>query len=648
MEPVIKLLNETAANGNLKLSYVLRTEPDPIRASPAVDNLRTVDLRVIVSNSSESTSLELECIVIQFPIGQDTAAKLSGDPKLPSPVLVTPGNWRVSKTAEENGVLIEPSGSETVLSFEGNPLIFTVPGIRINTKPGGVLLSIWEKPVEGPLRDGELPLEKLEADFPVSSFTATPNTITDLKQTVRLNWTSTMEGQNRSYSLHSEEWRPRDCLGKNECYSYKDGETGVTSLPLSKTTHFHLDVIQAQGGQRTVQKTLSTRVSFAKLTLESLNRLDPSPSGRMVRIGWLASNAVRCSVFVDDEAVDENAPADTYLEADRYYLALPATGKHKIEVMAHGETGARTGRLSLGTVTVKEPISLQISGQYDRVRVSGDGRFALLIPKNLEGADEIIIADLANPKTTAKRIAIAKAHDAAFSSDGRWALVATKDGLIRVDAATGATDPPIKMRAFRLASTDECWSVTLASDDKRAFTLNSGRLFEVELPGGKSPDSYSLAGGLPSFNWLAVSGNGKRFAVALLDSLQVLDLGGKPRPVPRQIYGESPYTTGFTMKPDGSAAVTVVGYYDEGQHSESVRICDLNSGKVDSLALDDAHGAAILPNEREAIIAARSGLKLVNIAAKTVKHWGVVPGRVVAVSPKPVIVVAGHSGVFII
>ncbi len=230
MEPELKLFNATDDNSALGLAYVFRPVPDPIRVSLEAGNPRTVDLRVIVSNPTVEP-MQLQSVVIRFPIGQDIDAHLSGDPKLPEPVLMTPGSWSVSVSEEGNSIEISPSGSASSIAFEGNPLVFTVPGIRINTKPGEVVLAITEKSVIDKMIIGEARLEKLEADFPVSSFTATPDTITDLKQTVKLNWTCTAEGEKRSYSLRSAQWRPRDCLNKNECFTYNDGAAGVTTLP---------------------------------------------------------------------------------------------------------------------------------------------------------------------------------------------------------------------------------------------------------------------------------------------------------------------------------------------------------------------------------------------------------------------------------
>jgi len=387
----MKLFKASADDSSLKLAYTFRPVPDPIRASPDVGDPRTVEMRVIVSNP-RTRSVELKSVVIRFPLGQDIAAHLSGLPRLPAPILVTPGNWTVDLTAEHNGVLIRPTGAASSIVFSGNPLIFAIPGIQINTKPGAVALDITEKLMEGDLNPGIAELEKLEADFPVSSFTATPNVITDLKQAAMLNWVCTPEGQKRSYSVHSDDWRPRDCVVKNECYTCSDGVTGVRTGTVSDRTDFYLDVILAQEGQRKVQKTLSTRVLFAPLKLEDSHHLDVSASGRIAKVGWLANNAVRCSVFVNDKLVDENAPADTYLEEDRYYLGFLAPGDYRIEVVAHGATGAQTSRRSIGIVKVVEPIKVADRGSFRGGAIASDGKSALLLPP--KGQDEIRPLDI--------------------------------------------------------------------------------------------------------------------------------------------------------------------------------------------------------------------------------------------------------------
>jgi hypothetical protein len=194
-----------------------------------------------------------------------------------------------------------------------------------------------------------------------------------------LNWVCTPEGQKRSYSVHSEDWRPRDCVVKNECYTCSDGVPGVGTGMLTARTDFYLDVVQTQGGQRKVQKTLSTRVDFAKLELEDMHHLDVSATGRIARVGWLARNAVRCSVFVNDKLVDDNAPADTYLEADRYCLGFPAVGEYRIEVVAHGVTGAQTSRRAIGPVKVAEPVHVVGGGSFRGVGITANGKLALLL-----------------------------------------------------------------------------------------------------------------------------------------------------------------------------------------------------------------------------------------------------------------------------
>jgi len=384
----------TADDSPLRLGYIFDSNPDPIRASPG-GNPRTIDLRVVISNPRpEDGHVVLRSIAISFPIGQDIDAHLSGDPALPPPALISPGHWTIALNSDRNSVLVRPAAPAVDLTFEGNPLFFAINGIKVNTKPGTVVLEITERSGDGSRVTGEVQLEKRPSNFPVAAFAAEPNVITDVKGTTDLKWRVTEDGRNRSFSVHSRSWRRGGLTAA-------DGERGVRSPAISQRTTFSLDVIHTQGGRDHLEATLRTRVDVTKLELERTHHVALSPTGRLAKIGWLAHNAVRCSVLVNGEVVDDNAPADTYLENDRYFLTLFEEGTYKVEVVAHALNGARSDRLQIGDpITVLDPIHVPISAGPALFRgagISDDGIFALLSPV-LPGLLPARVLDLAQRK----------------------------------------------------------------------------------------------------------------------------------------------------------------------------------------------------------------------------------------------------------
>ena len=643
-----QLLHVTAADSPLPLACGFWPQPNPILAST------TIDLQVIVSNPSEDKTVEIENMVIQFPIGQDTAAKLSSDSKLPAPVLVTPGAWEV-KRDEDNTVLIQPAGSAEKIVFGGEPLIFRLPGIRVNTKAGKVEINIYETVIASgggtSMVDGKASLEKQPSDFTVESFSAQPAIVNDLGEEVLLKWNCTSEDANRSFRLRGP--------GLSDTrYTCAQGRNGIR-VKVQGNTDYKLEVLRGDD----LQQTFYTHVEVAKVSLWSDYHLKASPSGRMLRIGWRARNAVKCVLMVNSVPFDRNAPTDTYSEESYYKLLLSGENGPgpQLTVEAEGISGAKTSRAITNTYEITSPVSLQISGQYNKVRISPNGRYALLIEAAIARAEGIVVADLVNLSAPKKRIEVATT-DADFSSNGEWVLISTGDTLIRVDLATGnrvwTINSPIPNVPL--------FGIIALADDNRAFVVTGGMaVTEIELPSGKILGIHPFSLAPSGFHHMALSADRKRIAVTRLfydqqvrngipgiptmrSDLHLIDLSKTPT-VTKQVYVSDALVGGFSMTPDARVAVAVEHVIHSQSVEQRVSIIDLNSGQVDRIPLEaDGFGAAILPNGREAIIATTEGLKLVDVTKKTMKHWGLVHGRVVAISPTHFAVVAGHSGVFMI
>lgn len=641
-------LHVTADDSDLTLAYSFWPEPNPIRCSTSAPNpvTMTTDILVSVSNPSVDT-VSVDSIVISFPLGQDTAAKLSGSTSLPQPILMTPGDWDVRYEAADVKIKPKTATPQRPLVFSGNPLVFRLPGIAVNTKPGKVNITIEQNLKVGAVNKkltGEAWLEKQPSNFPVKSFLAEPAAVDDLDKPTCLKWVCTEEGKNRYYQL-----RGPSCTTQK--YICSDGANGVQVTP-GKSTIYSLDILRTQEGGDVLEQTLYTPVEMAIVSIAATSHLDASPSGRIVAVGWRASNARKCRVFVNKVKVEDNAPADTYSEQNRYELLLSGedgAAAPEIEVVAVGATGAgQSLKIANTHPGFTSPVSLQISGAYNRVRIAPNGKLVLLIPAGIGFGNEIIIADLVDLTVPKKRISIAHVFDAAFSSDGQWVLVSTGESLIRVDVASGQTVWTINSP---IPGVPLFGAVALTADDNRAFVLVGGMVVnEIELPTGTILSTHLLVPANPIMSEVALSADRKKIAVMRSD-LHLIDLNQTP-PVTRRIYATEGIATGFSMTPDARLAVAVeIVLPTQGQNSsvERVNIIDLKSGQVDRLPLEgDCFGAAILPNGHAAILATRDGLKLLDIAQKTIKHWGLVHGRVVAVSPKHFAVVAGHSGVFVI
>jgi WD40 repeat protein len=657
------LLHLTADDSDLTLAYSFWPAPNPIRCSTPAPNpvTMTIDLVISVSNTDPVKSVSVDSIVIGFPLGQDTAAKLSGNGMVPEPILMTPGDWDVRNDGADVKIKPKPTTPQTPLVFSGNPLVFRLPGIVVNTKPGKVSITIEQNLKVGNVNKkltGEAWLEKQPNTFAVISFSAEPAAVDDLDKPTRLKWICAEAGNNRSYRLHGP-----SCT--NQLYTCSDGASGVEVTP-GKSTIYSLDVIGAQGGSEVVEQTLYTPVEMAIVSIERNSHLNASPSGRIVAVGWRAHNARRCSVSVNKVKVEDNAPADTYSKQSRYELLLSAEDgapAPDIEVVAVGATGAgQSVKIADTHPGFKPPVSLQISGEYNRVRIAPTGNLALLIPTGFS-PNEIIIADLVDLSAQKKRIHIEPVFDAVFSSDGKWLLVSNGVSLIRVDVASGQTIWTINSP---IAGVPLFGTIALAPDDKRAFVVVGGMaVIEIELPSGKVLSTHPFSLTASTFSDIARSADGKKIAVirsiyehvptdgriisVMRYDLHLIDLNQTP-PATRRVYVADGLASGFSMTPDARLAVAVErAMPSQSNAPQKVCIIDLNSGQVDRLSLEgEGFGAAILSNGRTAIIATRDGLKLVDIDKKTIKHWGLVHGRVVAISPTHFAVVAGHSGVFVI
>src|ERR1700678_1389835 len=144
-----------------QLAYVFTTQPNPILASVAGENLNKVDLNVMVANPDQDT-VSLSKIEIDIPIGSDDAGTLSSATSLPAPDDIVGAGWTVS-TSNGSVTLIPPAAG-----IGGQALTFTLPGISVNTQPGYVQFTITEFSEAGKnIDDTTYGVVKFAADFPI-------------------------------------------------------------------------------------------------------------------------------------------------------------------------------------------------------------------------------------------------------------------------------------------------------------------------------------------------------------------------------------------------------------------------------------------------------------------------------------------------
>ncbi len=399
-------------------------------------------------------------------------------------------------------------------------------------------------------------------------------------------------------------------------------------------------MIQAQGGQRTIQKTLSTRVDFAKLELEPSHHLNVSPSGRIAKIGWLARNAVRCSVFVNDKLVDANAPVDTYLERDRYYLLFTGeAGSHKIEIVAHGASGAQTSLQLSRPVIVGEAIQVSSTGRFRGAGITTDGKFAFLLP----AADQnnVAVIDISNRK----QLNGIEARDPA-------SFVGVPDPKGMKALVTGRFLGAIVLRSPQILT-----PVTIRA------ALAAGRRLAL-LKDTRSFTSFVIPPPLPLIMDLVLEYWGVPVAVAITPdekfayvalnpdpraspkpavhwSLGVVDLSAAPlkmRPLEITVGMD---LADMAMSPDGTRAILT------GMQSDSpAKVVNLENREIIDTIAGAGPGVAFMPDGRTALLGLERSVGVYHLGRREFHKWNAnFPARILAISPGgPVALAASAEG----
>jgi hypothetical protein len=348
---------------NLKLEYGFTSNPYPILISGTED--RHIDL--VVTISQPGLAVPVQSILIEIPVGANADHALSAD-RLPDPHYDKSQKWEIT-IPKDNGSLVSikpPKGTKSIDVVSA--IEFTIPGIKVNNVKGFVAITITEFSPTAIIDAYTYRLEKLEADFPIRNFYAADPVLHDLDRTTTLYWECTDQGKTgfsyrgRTADASADQgygWMPKECLTSGICYSCADGPGGVQTPQLAADTTFALDVIKANAlGHLEIHKTLFVTVRVEVPSFSHAARLFRL-LGEYAVLHWRAFNASRVTVMLNDDVIERNAPADTYL--DGYRVALDSDApRGSFHLTAHARSGKAVAYYaSFPGVTIRKPLQLR-------------------------------------------------------------------------------------------------------------------------------------------------------------------------------------------------------------------------------------------------------------------------------------------------
>jgi DNA-binding beta-propeller fold protein YncE len=601
------------------LEYAFTATPDPILVSTQ-DVPSRITLQVIVSPRGLDP-VTVEQIQIEIPIGEDMAATLCGE--LPS-VVYDPdpgasGNarwpWSFEVDSDTRAIIITPSqGSPGIIRptrtttaptspttaprADDGPLTFTIPDILVNTTVGTVDITVTETATVSDaaadtIVDTSHTLAKHRSDWPVISFTVSPAVLHNLDQEVTLTWTTKQEyRQHAAFELRvidgtveAHEFQDR--------YTAADGASGVRSGKIDQATTFELKALRPDpSGHLEAVGTTTATVPVNLPTILEHSYCLTSPSGRLVWLHWLAENALGCSVKLDNDIIDVNAPIDTLARGYLVNLA-DKPGEHVLTVTAFAEpedaTDERrfTPRLPSGPpITIPLNVALGTNDTPLTIALTRDGERALI---GYAGPNEVAILDVRTRQVAPARIPLRNnAFGIACTPAPAVALVAhvITNEITVIDLNT---TPPSVSASIALNATSQPTSIAITPDGKHALVTdrNTTQISVIDVDvsdAGQRTYTVRSAGievGAPTRN-IAIAAEGKvAVAFARGADLQadgaavILDIANMAQPAVRP--GRLTFARGL-----GTVAVTPDG--------TSVLVSDLAGASI--LVADGAHPPA--------------------------------------------------------
>jgi YVTN family beta-propeller protein len=548
---------DEADPNSTKLAYAILPDQNPIRATAPGTDPNVVSLQVIVSNPTLS-AVTLKVVTIEIPTGEDTSRAISPQPNLPPPLYDTTIPWTISTTGELVTIVPStgPSGSVT------GPIVFTLPSISVNQTPGSMPITITEAGSSKIVDSNTYRIVKQPADFPVTRFWADPPSLDTIEQPITLYWSCTEDGQHDAYGLEivsTTATRPepdsaqaapaaglqfKNCIADGDCYTWHDGQSGVSTAPISQTTTFALDVVQMDSaGNRRVLDTLQAVVQvtlpyFSRAASQTL-----SPSGRLVRLQWLAFNAAYCTVELDCVPIDGGAPVDTYQSG---YLAIltAAPGLHQLSVVANAATGGAQVPYLFSSFQIGAPVAIA-GPQAQAVAITPDGRHALV---GTWGDDTVSLLDIAKRTHLSPTVTVPDPSSIAITPDGTTAVVTgIANGTVhQIDI------PSMTQIGSPITVGGNPSSVAITPDGKWALAVNiAGQAFQIPIRGGTYSQIAMMRG---SASGIAITPDGKHALVTLTDTGGVAFLNLTTHQVDATVsVGDVPSEIAVT--PDGTFAL---------------------------------------------------------------------------------------------
>jgi YVTN family beta-propeller protein len=552
----------------LQLNYAFLPSPNPILASADASNPATVTVQAMVS-APPTTTVSLTKIGIQIPVGQEGAGYLSSEPNLPDPVYDHSCGWTI--TSSGSWVTLTPSGGGT--GQIGGSILFTLSSIPVCTSSGTVPIAVAEVP--GSEVQKYASLVKWPSNFPVTDFHVDPPELYNLDESVTLYWNAIPDPA-YVYSVYSDDWQPKDCLGAGDCYTAQDGVDGVVSPQLASTTSFWLDVVQFDShGHPTIDATIETTAQVVVPLVSQNSYLETSTLGRLARAHWLASNAISCALSLDDEPLVTEVPLDTY--SDGYLVGVPGpAGVRQLAVTATSQSGAKAPwpfldfQVSDLTVSIgTPPLFVAITPDSSTALVVGPGsNGGILHLANLNFVD-LPAGDVV---TDPVKLLSVPTGLALQPPDGSLALTTGGEGLLVIDVSDRTlAETPLIMTGAPVAG------LAITSDGARAVVTNAGTTGMVRLIDIASRSVIEHPLGLMDLPGpVAITPNGLAFVLEPgNETIEVVDVTGWTQ-TGQAILLTNTKPSNLAITPDGTLALVLQS------QTNTVAVIDVSTLQVEA------------------------------------------------------------------